>query len=94
MGTLASSDLCASQFQPRASHPRVNPGHMLHDESRGPGIWQLVVSRPPGHLQTAKNLFRNILSSISDGAQSKEFEAVKHCHFGVGEEHLSTKKDL
>ena len=71
--------------------PRANPGHFMHDESRGPGIWQLIVSRPPGHLQTPKILFRNILSSFSmcDGAQSQRFQAVKHCHFGVGEEHLS-----
>ena len=24
---------------------------------------------------------------ISDGTQSQGFQAVKHCHFGVGEEH-------
>ena len=29
------SSLCASQFQSRAS-PRANPGHLFHDESRGP----------------------------------------------------------
>ena len=30
--------LRASQFQPRAFPPRANPGHLFHDESRGPGI--------------------------------------------------------
>ena len=46
-------------------HPpprRANLGHLLHDECQGPGIWQLIVSRPPGHLQTTKSLFRNNLS--------------------------------
>ena len=33
----------------------------MHDESRWPGIWQLIVSRPLEHLQTRKILFRNIL---------------------------------
>ena len=38
---------------PAASIPsRDNPGHLMHDEAWGPGIWQLIVSRAPGHLQT------------------------------------------
>ena len=52
-------ELCASQFQPRASPPRANSRHLFHYESRGPGIWQFIVSRPPGHLQTMANLFHN-----------------------------------
>ena len=35
--------MCASQFQPRAT-PSANPGHLIHDESRGPDIWQLIVN--------------------------------------------------
>ena len=74
--------------------PRPNPGHLFHDESRGPGISQLIASRLPGHLQTTTKLFRNRPVVISHGAQSQGFQAVKHCHFGVGEELLSTIKGL
>ena len=74
--------------------PRANPGYLFHDESWGPGISQLIVSRSPGHLQTTTKLFRNRPVVISHGAQSQGCQAVKHCHFGVGEEHLSTIKDL
>ena len=35
---------------------RANPDHLMHDESRGPGIWYLIVSRAPGNLQTKKKL--------------------------------------
>ena len=42
---------CASQFQPQ-SFPRTKTGHLMHDESRVPGIWQLI--EPPGHLQAKK----------------------------------------
>ena len=66
--------LCASQFQPRASPPRANPGHLFHDESRVPGIWQLIVSRPPGYLQTTTNLFGNILSSFPTALRVKGFK--------------------
>ena len=56
-------DLCVSQFQPRAPPPppRANLGHLLHDESRGPGIWQLIVlivdSAPPGICKQQKTGF-------------------------------------
>ena len=56
--------LCASQFQPRTSPSRANPGNMIRDESRGAG--HLVVNSvpAPGHLQTTTNLLPNILSSF------------------------------
>ena len=91
---MMTRDIMCESIPVASITPRANPGHLRHDESRGQGIWQLIVSRPPGHLQTTKNLFRNILSLFSDGAQSQEFEAVKHRYFGVSEEHLSTIKDL
>ena len=62
-------------------HPaRANPGHLMHEESRGPVIWQLIMSRPPGHLQTTKNLLRNILSSFLAALRVGGF---KHRHFGI-----------
>ena len=49
----------------REHAPRPNPGHLMHDEFRGPGIWQLIVSRPPPPaFANNKNLLRNILSSF------------------------------
>ena len=46
-------------------------------------------------LQTTKKKPCFVTSVIiSDGAQCQGFQAFKHCHFGVGEEHLSTIKDL
>ena len=62
----------------------------MHNESRGPGIWQLIVSQPPGHFQTTKNVLRNILSSFPTVLRVKGF---KHHHFGI-KEHLSTIKLL
>ena len=38
------------------------------------GRWQLIVSRPPGHLQTTKNLFRNILSPFPTAFRIKGFK--------------------
>ena len=54
--------------------PRANPGHLLHDESLGPSIWQLIVSRPPGDLQTTKKLSRNILSPFPTPLRVKGFK--------------------
>ena len=46
-------------------------------------------------LQTTKKKTCFVTSVIiSDGAQCQGFQAFKHCHFGVGDEHLSTIKDL
>ena len=58
----------------REHPPQANPGHLFYDESRGPGIWQLEVSRPPGHLQTITNLFRNIPSSFPTALRVKGFK--------------------
>ena len=58
----------------REHPPQANPGHLFYDESRGPGIWQLIVSRPPGHLQTITNLFRNIPSSFPTALRVKGFK--------------------
>ena len=58
----------------REHSPRANPGHLMRDESRKPGIWQLIVSRPPGHLQTIKNLFRNMLSSFPTVLREEGFK--------------------
>ena len=57
--------------------PRANPGHLFHDDSRGPGIWQLIVSQPPGHLQTTTNLFRNIRSSFPTALRVKSVKGFK-----------------
>ena len=77
---------------PAASIFLANPGHLLQNESQGPGIWQLIVSRPPAHLQTTKKILLEHPVAIPNAAQSQELQAVKHCHFGVGEEHLSTRR--
>ena len=58
----------------RKHPPRANPGHLFHDESQGTGIWQLIVSRSPGHLQTTTDLFRNILSSFPTALRVKGFK--------------------
>ena len=52
--------------------------------------------RPLGHLQTIKTCFvtsRRHFRRCSESRVSST-EAVKHCHFGVREEHISTIKDL
>ena len=54
--------------------PRANPGHLFHDESRGTDIWQLIVSRSPGHLKTTTNLFCNILSLFPTALRFKGFK--------------------
>ena len=52
----------------------IPSGYLMHDESRELGIRQLIVSRSPGHLQTTKNLFRNILSSFPTALRVKGFK--------------------
>ena len=63
----------------------------MHVESRGPGIWQLIVSRAPGHLQTAKNLFRNILLSFPTVLRVKGF---KHRRFGIRRTVIDHKRPI
>ena len=76
---------------PAASIPRPLG---MHGESRGPGIWQLIVSRPPGHLEaTKKNCFVTSCPHFRRRSESR-VSRINHCHFGVGEEHLSTIKYL
>ena len=60
----------------------------MHDESRRPGIWNLMVS-PLGHFQTTKNLFRNILSSFPTALRVKGF---KHGHFGIRRAFIDHKR--
>ena len=61
-----------------------------------PGAGHLAVHSVPVPRAFAnnKNLAKYHPVAISEGVQSQGFQAVKHCHFGVGEEHLSTIKDL
>ena len=59
---------------PAASIRRANPGYLMHDESREPGIWQLIVSRAPRLLQTKLNLLRNIMSSFPTALRVKGFK--------------------
>ena len=73
------SSLCASQFQLRAS-PWANPRHLMHDESRRARHLEFNSVPPPGHLQTTKNLFCNILSSFLTVLKVKGF---KHGHFRI-----------
>ena len=49
----------------------------MHDESRGLGVWQLIVSRAPSHLQTKKILLQPYVV-ISDGAQSRVSNMDRH----------------
>ena len=58
----------------REHPPRANPGHLLHDESRGPGIWQFIVSRSPGHLQTTKIWLSTIQSPFPKAFRVKGFK--------------------
>ena len=51
--------------------PQGNPKHLSHDDSRGPGNWQLIVSQPPGHLQTTTNLFCNIRCHFQRHSESR-----------------------
>ena len=87
--------LCASQFQSRAIPlPRANSVHLLQDESRGPDIWQLIVSPSPGICKQQKNLFRNILSPFLTALRVKGFKQSSTVVLELGEEHLSTIKYL
>ena len=83
--------MCESN--PTASIPPGNPRAFV---SLVLGVGHLTVNSVPAPRAFANN--NKLVSQhpvvISDGAQSKGFQAVKHCHFGVGEEHLSTIKDL
>ena len=54
--------------------PRANPGHLLHVESRGAGYLAVDSVPAPGHLQTIKNVFRNILSPFPTAFRSKGFK--------------------
>ena len=61
--------MCKSN--PAASNPpRANPGHLLHDESRGPGIWQLIVPAPRTYANNKKHVSKHPVA-ISDGAQNR-----------------------
>ena len=48
--SITSNGLLMQVNSSRKHPPRANPGPLMHNESRRPGIWQLIVS-PPGHLQ-------------------------------------------
>ena len=76
----------------REHPPGQTPGHLMHDESRGSDIWQLVVSRGPGHLQTEKkNLPRNIMSSFPTALRVKGF---KDRHFGIRRTFIDHKRPI
>ena len=45
----------------------------MHDESQGPGIWQLIMS-PPDICKQRKTCFETSRVVISDGAQSQGFQ--------------------
>ena len=68
--------------------PRTNPGHLLH-ESRRPGIWKLIMFRPPGHLQTTKKLACNILSLFPTGLRVKGF---RHRRFEMRRSFIDHKR--
>ena len=59
----------------REHPPRANPGHLFHDESWGPGIWQLIVS-PPGIYKQQQTCFvtscRRFLRRSESGVSSSQ----------------------
>ena len=82
--------LCASRFQPRAS-PRASPGHLMHVESRGVGHLAVNSVLSPGHLQTTKNLLRNMLSLFLTALRVKGF---KHCRFEIRRAFIDHKRSI
>ena len=79
LGCLLFSSSLICESIPAASIPPSppNPGHLIQDESRGVGIWQLIVSRPPMHLQTTKNFLHCILSLFPTALRSLQLSLVK-----------------
>ena len=74
----------------RKHPPLGKPRHLIHDESQGPGIWQLIVSRPPGICKQQKHCF---VTFCRRSRRRSEVKGFQHRHF-VKINHLKTIKNL
>ena len=90
---MCNSIPCAIvQFNSSFEHHQTNLGHLMHNESRGAEHLAIyIISQPPGHLQTTKNLLCNILSSFLMALRVKGF---KHHHFGIRRESIDHKRPI
>ena len=80
------------QFNSSFEHHQTNLGHLMHNESRGAEHLAIyIMSQPPGHLQTTKNLLCNILSSFLMALRVKGF---KHHHFGIRRASIDHKRPI